>query len=936
MNEARKGRAIIFSKKPPIPIIPRSLPAEPILLDFDALEIARQLTLIESQLYRAIKPWECLGQAWAKKDKEKRAPRVLAMINRFNAVSNWFGSIILQTPDIKDRVTIFKHIIEIAHHCLGLNNFNGVMEVISGLQASSVYRLKQTRSQIGTKHAKMLEECETVMCRDQNFKNFRAKLHSADPPSIPYLGVYLTDLTFIEDGNSDLTGDLINFVKRQQVSGVIQEIQQYQHAPYCLEKVDFIEEWLLDLKYVDEDEAYKLSMTIEPRGYKAPDATTSKRKISLTRQNSSKGSGLLRRSTSVRTNDMQIINNPYKSPYGEMEHVKGYLYYEEDNPDNIIIETHGSDVSIKAGTLVKLVERLTHEKFPDPNYMSAFLMTFRGFTTPNELLDLLINRFKMPQPKAPTKEQAKNFRAEKLIPIHFRVFNVLKEWTTNYGIDFRKDTVLVQRVLDFANSASSENSALESGCKIVIDTISKSAPSVKEPKLISLGSKTNENNTSFLDIDHNELCNQINAFIVGTYCNVEPREYINCLWDSSEGRFQCIHLHRLYKFSNNFIRWMKTELFTSPDVTKRALVLSNFILMADIFSKLKNKHCSLLIVSTLEELREKELQITWEWLSPRYLSIWSRLQQQKSRSEDVPTLTRGRSATRSVNQQPPPPIPYLIPIFEEFKQVSVLPDLVNEELINFEKRMKHFLVYVPIASPTGGYTVPDTPVNDDIHKYLSGLKILNEEEIPDVIKKMNNERPEGLPPSEQKNDMHKIDSSIDESIKPLLLQLLTKDKQLQDFIIEKLSKEIQMEAVQHIKDEMKRFATIGKLLLSLVSARKSSSKNASKEILLAIARTQFPNCNIETWTKLDTEGSVYGWEEEISLVLVESEEEKVILDAHFYAKKADISNLIRRVQFYQEENDDESSTTLCSLIVSDIDGNAKENANTNNIKIIKI
>merc|ERR1711976_503699 len=81
------------------------------------------------------------------------------------------------------------------------------------------------------------------------------------------------------------------------------------------------------------------------------------------------------------------------------------------------------------------------------DFLNTFLMTFRTFTTSNELLDLLINRFHMPQPKAPTKEQAKNFRNEKLIPIRFRVFNVLKEWTNRYSVDF-KDTVLVERILD--------------------------------------------------------------------------------------------------------------------------------------------------------------------------------------------------------------------------------------------------------------------------------------------------------------------------------------------------------------------------------------------------------------------------------------------------------------------------------------------------------
>jgi son of sevenless-like protein len=40
--------------------------------------------------------------------------------------------------------------------------------------------------------------------------------------------MYLTDLTFLEEGNPDKIGELINFDKRRRVAAVIKEIQQYQ------------------------------------------------------------------------------------------------------------------------------------------------------------------------------------------------------------------------------------------------------------------------------------------------------------------------------------------------------------------------------------------------------------------------------------------------------------------------------------------------------------------------------------------------------------------------------------------------------------------------------------------------------------------------------------------------------------------------------------
>ena len=56
------------------------------------------------------------------------------------------------------------------------------------------------------------------MYLQSNYKNYRDKLSITPIPAVPYIGVFLKDLTFIADGNPDyIRGGLVNLHKRRQV-----------------------------------------------------------------------------------------------------------------------------------------------------------------------------------------------------------------------------------------------------------------------------------------------------------------------------------------------------------------------------------------------------------------------------------------------------------------------------------------------------------------------------------------------------------------------------------------------------------------------------------------------------------------------------------------------------------------------------------------------
>jgi son of sevenless-like protein len=255
-----------FSTLPPTPILPVKLKRPLKLLDIHPLEVARQLTLIEHNLYRTITPCECLRQRWTGKDKATLAPNIIALIDRFNKVSRWCCSEIVREKDLKSRAVILNRFILIASQCRELNNFNGVMEIMAGLQNAAAYRLKKTWNLLPNKTWDIWEELTHLMSSEDNFRVFREALHKINPPCIPYLGVFLTDLTFIEDGNPDfLRPDLINITKLRYGARVIQDIKQYQQTPYCLEPVPFIQDWLMSRELYNEKDLYDHSLLCEER-----------------------------------------------------------------------------------------------------------------------------------------------------------------------------------------------------------------------------------------------------------------------------------------------------------------------------------------------------------------------------------------------------------------------------------------------------------------------------------------------------------------------------------------------------------------------------------------------------------------------------------------------------------------------------------------------
>ncbi|KAG6372794.1 ras GEF [Boletus reticuloceps] len=250
---------------PPAPIVPKRVE----LLDIDPLELARQLTITESQLYLKIQPSECLQRS--KQSRTEYHDGVANFIRRSNRITHWVTYSILCKDEPRRRAAVMKQFVLIADRCRAIQNFSTMMAIVTGLNSSPIHRLKRSWEQVSSKFMSQLESCEALINSYKHYNNYRSTLATVAPPCVPFVGVFLTALTHIQEGSKNyLPGDLVNFRKRQKSSEVIQDLQRWQTQPHNFHPLPsvlvFLNESLSQFGDHDASEVFwKLSMEREPR-----------------------------------------------------------------------------------------------------------------------------------------------------------------------------------------------------------------------------------------------------------------------------------------------------------------------------------------------------------------------------------------------------------------------------------------------------------------------------------------------------------------------------------------------------------------------------------------------------------------------------------------------------------------------------------------------
>ncbi|KAG9283694.1 ral guanine nucleotide dissociation stimulator-like isoform X1 [Astyanax mexicanus] len=268
------------------------------ILGFPSSVIAEQLTKIETELFLKLVPYHCLGSLWSQRDKKGREGvcwSVRATVRQFNRLANAVTASCLWQTELKtqQRSRFLEKWISVAEACRARKNFSSLYAIVSALQSNPIHRLRKTWQETDREAVKRYEELAYIFSEKDNYSQSRELLKeegtsktanvdtkinnrrhtSSAQGTVPYLGIFLTDLTMLDAAVKDrLENGYINFDKRRREFEVLAKIRLLQSS--CRNSTFRSDEsflhWYHSVPTLTEEESYRLSNQIESHGDPSP------------------------------------------------------------------------------------------------------------------------------------------------------------------------------------------------------------------------------------------------------------------------------------------------------------------------------------------------------------------------------------------------------------------------------------------------------------------------------------------------------------------------------------------------------------------------------------------------------------------------------------------------------------------------------------------
>ncbi|XP_022914117.2 ral guanine nucleotide dissociation stimulator-like 1 isoform X1 [Onthophagus taurus] len=420
---------------------------------------------------------------------------------------------------------------------------------------------------------------------------------------------------------------------------------------------------------------------------------------------------------------------------------------------------------VKAGTLKKLVEALsTDDGELETTYINVFLATYRSFSTPKEVLKLLLQRYEeLSESQSAATVNGKGDHHEQ----HKKtLISALHVWLDSYPEDF-KEPPNHPALLQLVHFCEEQLPATELEAKVRhrLDRYSREPrvdPVLNPPPAFAMRKFCNESIVLWKryrlpDVPVRHFAEQLTRMDVELFKKLVPHQCLGAVWsrrDKSRSHEAATVLATVNQFNAVSFRVI-SSILVEPDIkaSDRAQIITCWIDIAQELRVLKNFSSLKAIISGLQSNPIYRLQKTWQTISKEKIELFDELARifsednnqwtqrellmREGTAKFADTVGENDKQLQKVFQKQNThtanisfgTIPYLGTFLTDLTMIdTAIPDTISDGLINFDKRRKEFEVLAQIKLLQGAANAYQLSEDVVFDYWFNSLLVLDDRE----------------------------------------------------------------------------------------------------------------------------------------------------------------------------------------------------------------
>ncbi|MDP2437462.1 MAG: RasGEF domain-containing protein [archaeon] len=231
------------------------------LTDFDMTEVSRQWSLLNWQLFSALRPRDFLSLA-----KPPYPAAIQRIFERHSRLKLWTASIILEKKTHKDRSDTLKAFVLLADQLGALKNYEGAAIVVESLSLHCITRLEKSWARLPAPVQRTFQALKALFTPGSVFEAYRNTFAKVAPPMVPWLDPLFQQLLPIKQlSPSSDSGNLIPWERCSQLYDLVSSNLNGQTIPYPIQLEPTIHAYLSSAgNDLSEDTLHALSIACEP------------------------------------------------------------------------------------------------------------------------------------------------------------------------------------------------------------------------------------------------------------------------------------------------------------------------------------------------------------------------------------------------------------------------------------------------------------------------------------------------------------------------------------------------------------------------------------------------------------------------------------------------------------------------------------------------